>query len=58
MENDNVNRAVLMIENLAFTSVTVEPVPDTRISASSGVAGVDNWRSEYSYIVLCIINFF
>ena len=25
---------------------------------TSGVASVDNWRGEYSYIIFCIINFF
>ena len=24
----------------------------------SGIARLDNWRSEYSYIVFCLINFF
>ena len=24
----------------------------------SGVASVDNWRGEYSYIMFCLINFF
>ena len=28
------------------------------MNMNSGVASVDNWRGEYSYIVFCIINFF
>ena len=28
------------------------------IDLFSGVASVDNWRDEYSYIVFCLFNFF